>query len=213
MYWAKMLVITTVFCEATMNKNLVREVLNTSREFYPKPLPWKELYRISARHCPEICEKTDDEYLEQHYVLKVFVAFEDNTFGSFSNREVLDPPQALMAVVEYLKELKLVTTDETYGGQMIPDVKITAKGIDHLEDDGGLSAILNTVTVKFDIESTRELLASGLFSMGVPEEKKGILRQALEGATTDTIKELVKSVLRNPKGAMDAAQNLLNVVF
>jgi hypothetical protein len=49
--------------------------------------------------------------------------------------------------------------------------------------------------------------------MGVPEEKKGILRQALEGATTDTIKELVKSVLRNPKGAMDAAQNLLNVVF
>lgn len=93
------------------------------------------------------------------------------------------------------------------------DYRITVKGIDFLEDDGGLSAILNTVTVKFDIESTRELLANGLLSMGVPEEKKGILRKAIEGATTETIKELVKSVLKNPKGAMEAAQNLLNVVF
>jgi len=92
-------------------------------------------------------------------------------------------------------------------------MSITPKGIDFLEDDGGLSTILNTVTVKFDVESTRKLLTSGLLSMGVPEEKEGILRSAIKGATTDTIKELMESVLKNPMGAINAARNLLGVVF
>lgn len=97
--------------------------------------------------------------------------------------------------------------------QHLWDYKITVKGIDFLADDGGLSAILNTVTVKFDIENTRELLTSGLLSMGFPEKKKGVLRTAIEGATTETIKDLVKGVLSNPAGAIDLAQSLLKIVF
>ena len=42
----------------------------------------------------------------------------------------------------------------TWGG-----ARITAKGIDFLEDDGGLSAILGVVTVKLHADTLREMLA------------------------------------------------------
>ncbi len=39
----------------------------------------------------------------------------------------------------------------------ILSARITAKGIDFLEDDGGISSILNTVTVKFNPDDIRRL--------------------------------------------------------
>jgi hypothetical protein len=49
---------------------------------------------------------------------------------------------------------------------------ITAEGLDFLEDDGGLSAILRTVTVRFDAENLRSLIEQKILSLSLLQEKK-----------------------------------------
>lgn len=68
---------------------------------------------------------------------------------------------------------------------------ITARGLDFLEDDGGLSAVLGTVTVKLHGDTIRELLASKIEALDLPAAEKKSLRSqlatlpatALQGAT------------------------------
>lgn len=70
--------------------------------------------------------------------------------------------------------------------------KITHKGLDFIADDGGLSAILNTVTVKLHNDTLRDLLISKINSADLPEaEKKSLVDhikelpgEALSEATT-----------------------------
>jgi hypothetical protein len=83
-----------------------------------------------------------------------------------------------------------------YGGS-----SITAKGLDFLEDDGGLSAILGIVTVKVHADTLREMLNNKIDSVPIaPEEKlslKKIIRQLSETALKDTTSELVKIGLQH----------------
>ncbi|SFB38362.1 hypothetical protein SAMN03159488_03419 [Pseudomonas sp. NFIX10] len=73
----------------------------------------------------------------------------------------LGDPKFCMGNLYYLRELGLVTLlDSEYidGGRAIHCATITAKGIDFIEDDGGVSAILGTVTVKLHEETLRQLI-------------------------------------------------------
>lgn len=95
----------------------------------------------------------------------------------------------------YLEELGLVTITPLSNGGAIGTVKITAKGIDFLEDDGGLTAILNTVTVKFDVDNVRELVETGLLKANVPEEKKSALKEALRNAPGTVFQKITDKLL------------------
>ena len=98
----------------------------------------------------------------------------------------------------YLKEQGLVegdlemsiTQDYIFGG-----VKITAKGLDFLADDGGISAILGTVVVRLHTESIKELLLMRIEASDASTEKKSWLKQQIETASSETIKNIVGLIL------------------
>ena len=75
----------------------------------------------------------------------------------------------------YLEEHRLCSSgllagiDEnySYGG-----ARITAIGLDFLEDDGGLSAILKTVTIKVHADTLRDMFNSKIETSALPQTEK-----------------------------------------
>lgn len=75
--------------------------------------------------------------------------------------------------------------------------KITKKGLDFIADDGGLSAILNIVTVKLHADTIRKMLSSKIATQDISHDQKmtllqrvkGASEKALEAATTDLIQK------------------------
>ena len=81
------------------------------------------------------------------------------------------------ANLQYLAEHGLVVFDhETL---ITATVKITAKGIDFLMDDGGFSAILGVVTVKLHSDTIQALLDAKINEANIPPEEKSRLKGIL----------------------------------
>src|SRR5882672_5223716 len=63
---------------------------------------------------------------------------------------------------------------------------ITVKGLDFLQDDGGLGAILNVVTVRFEAETLRALIEAKVDASDEPPEQKSAMvtcsRMSTDGA-------------------------------
>lgn len=109
-----------------------------------------------------------------------------------------EPSEDDLANLWYLKEQGLVdgglemSITQAY---LFDGARITAKGLDFLADDGGLSAILGTVTVRIHADSIRELLLARIDSSNAPAEKKSWLKKQVETASSETIKRIVDSLL------------------
>jgi hypothetical protein len=58
--------------------------------------------------------------------------------------------------------------------------KITAAGLDFLQDDGGLTAVLNIVTVKLHADTIKDLLKTEIEKTTLPNNEKSALRQQIE---------------------------------
>lgn len=87
------------------------------------------------------------------------------------------------ANLQYLAEHGLVVFDnETL---ITATVKITAKGIDFLMDDGGLSAILGVVTVKLHSDTIQALIAAKIDQAEISDSEKSWLKKEL-GKIKDT---------------------------
>ena len=67
------------------------------------------------------------------------------------------------------------------------NIRITEDGLDFLEDDGGIGAILRTVTVKLDADQLRQILVAKVEALSIPEEKKA--------SALDTIRKLPAEIL------------------
>lgn len=99
----------------------------------------------------------------------------------------------------YLSEHGLVTQNSIakqtgFGGYFdlqINSPTITHKGLDFLADDGGLSAILNSITVKFDIEQLKDLINLKIQNSNLPIEEKSQLSQTVKELPADSIKYLI----------------------
>lgn len=91
--------------------------------------------------------------------------------------------------------------------------KITARGLDFLADDGGLTAILGTVTVKLHDDTIRELIAVRIEQSDLhPEEKAGLLTQlkALRGESVKHLTmKLLDAGLENAPKALPVIQKFL----
>lgn len=72
---------------------------------------------------------------------------------------------------------------------------ITHKGMDFLADDGGLSAILNVVTVKFEATTLKAILANHINHSDLPEEKKKTMLDTLDELPAESIKHLTTKLL------------------
>lgn len=94
----------------------------------------------------------------------------------------------------YLEEHELVELDaKTVALNAPPQIysaKITAKGLDFLEDDGGLGAILNTITIKFDPDDLRQLLFQKIEKNNIPEDTKETIKNIIKNAPADSLKVL-----------------------
>jgi hypothetical protein len=129
--------------------------------------------------------------------------------------------QSFLFNLNYLVGHKLVTRPEPIYSRYFDHTetpnayRITSKGIDFLEDDGGLSAILNTVTVKFDVENVRSLVEAGLLRTNVPEEKQGALRKAIKeapGTVLQTaVSKMVEKGMSDPVGTAKAVAGLFGI--
>lgn len=106
--------------------------------------------------------------------------------------------KAFAANLVYLQEHGLVepkrVSAEGSRIQVIPP-KITAKGLDFLADDGGLTAILEVVTVKIHDDTLRQLLAARIDRMPGTEAEKAPLRQALKNLPATAGKALLDKLV------------------
>ncbi|MGM3389170.1 hypothetical protein KXR94_16115 [Stutzerimonas stutzeri] len=92
----------------------------------------------------------------------------------------------LMANAAYLIEHGLVGGDlrmtSTGRGDFLPTkLALTANGLDFLEDDGGLTAVLGTLTVRLHADSVRDLLAKQIEASELEDSVKSQLIAEGEG--------------------------------
>ncbi|HCA23620.1 MAG TPA: hypothetical protein DEP32_05570 [Pseudomonas sp.] len=92
-------------------------------------------------------------------------------------------PIHLLRNLTYLREHDLVTGSFSVNRDALAPsmVGITAKGIDFIEEDGGLSAILGVVTVRLHADTVRDLL----------------LAQIEEADAESSVKEQLKATVNN----------------
>ena len=91
-------------------------------------------------------------------------------------------------------------------------VKITPKGIDYLEPDGGLSASLGVITVKLHSDTIQQLLAAKIEQSNIPAEDKSRLKTMLGKMGDTALAKLVeKAIDAIPAAAAVAAiQSIIN---
>ena len=114
----------------------------------------------------------------------------------------------LFANLYYLFEHGLIFTDRY--PHPLPNepsflsVKITADGLDFLQDDGGISAMRNTVTVRFDAEEIRTVLAEKVAVSDLPKPERDRLTHAVRSLPAEALRQLTRRVLdRAIKGLPD----------
>ena len=118
--------------------------------------------------------------LDRELQLEVLRALRESYPRSMTEVELPDVPW-LQQNLWYLHELGLIDGEkfESFNGQFIGVTKVTAKGLDFLEDDGGLSAILGTITVRFDAEDLRTAMAARVEASELPVEEKRRVTHAI----------------------------------
>jgi len=103
-----------------------------------------------------------------------------------------------IANLYYLREHGLIeaSLDRTLSGAFVfGGASITAKGLDFLADDGGLSSILGTVTVKLHADSIKELIASRIDSSDLPDVEKSWLKEQIDMMSSESLKTITKALV------------------
>ncbi|SDF69254.1 hypothetical protein SAMN05216571_101239 [Onishia taeanensis] len=101
--------------------------------------------------------------------------------------------------------------DEPFGPRV--QGTITAAGIDFLEDDGGLSAILGTVTVRLHADTIRDLVAAKIADSDTPPSEKRRLLDALKRMPEEGLKRLSTRLIdEGLSSAPGAWQSLLQML-
>lgn len=101
--------------------------------------------------------------------------------------------------MKYLHEHGLITgptPDCGYGARFCSIApNITKEGIDFLEDDGGISAILRTVTIRLDADNIHRLIENKIIASSLPESQKKTLTDKLKGFSSEALKHLTLKLL------------------
>lgn len=120
-----------------------------------------------------------------------------------------------LATAHYLAEHGLVAIDTTQvmgEGLILTGIRITAAGLDFLADDGGLSAVLGVVTIRFEAETLRALIEARLDAAAPPEQVSALkrhLRTMTDAALKRAVDELVRLGLSHLPDPMSWLHRLL----
>ena len=92
-----------------------------------------------------------------------------------------------------IETLKAHSLDRPFA--TVIDFKITCRGIDLLADDGGLSAILGVVKIKFHQESLKDSIAGWIKEESMPQPEKHRWISALGSLSSSGTKYLVRKLI------------------
>lgn len=113
----------------------------------------------------------------------------------------------------YLEEHGLVESGVKLGFNSetvtVTQARITARGMDFLEEDGGLGAVLGTVTIKIHEDTLREILERKILESDAPAEEKSRLAQAVKGLSAEAIKHLTLKLLDEGLASLPGAIALI----
>ncbi|MFH7805463.1 hypothetical protein [Acinetobacter sp. BSP-53] len=121
--------------------------------------------------------------------------------------------EKLVRELKYLEESKLLHHESIIIGIdnniSFGIIKITNKGLDFIQSDGGISAILNVVTVRFESDTLTALIATRINESDLPEDDRNKLVEAVKELPSDGIKHLMTKVL--DKG-VENIPNLVRII-
>ena len=120
--------------------------------------------------------------------------------------------QVVAANLFYLQEHGLIKVRgqlATDGGLVYQGGSITAKGMDFLADDGGLSAILGVVTIKLHDDTIKALIEARILASNLPEPEKKRLIDRLRELRAETTKHLV---LKLVDLGLDKSQEAIDLI-
>ena len=113
--------------------------------------------------------------------------------------------------LHYLYEQGLLTGHQpkTSIPHPVDNVRITVRGLDFLEDDGGIGAILRTVTVRLDADQLRQILTTKVQALSISEEKKTSALNTIRKLPAEILNKLV---MRLVERGIDNLPNLLQLI-
>lgn len=113
-----------------------------------------------------------------------------------------DAYRKFVANLAYLEAHRLISERSVLMPKTIGDYEgqpylssITHIGMDFLADDGGLSAILGVVTIKFEAEQFRIILESMILSSSLPTERKQTMIDMLRELPAESIRHLTTRIV------------------
>jgi hypothetical protein len=139
-----------------------------------------------------------DRNLQRELLSKIALCYPERERGIFANDVSDDDEKKIIANLLYLQEHGLVEsglTQSLSGNYTTIGSKITAKGMDFLADDGGLSAILGVVTIRLHDDTIRELIALKIQDSDLPQPDKHRLLDQLRELRGESIKHLTMKLL------------------
>lgn len=82
----------------------------------------------------------------------------------------------------------------------IVNVTITAKGLDFLEPSGGLTALMNTRTIRFDEETLRQVMQVAIDTLDATQETKQTLAAKVRTLPIEALKAGALKLIGTRKG-------------
>lgn len=104
----------------------------------------------------------------------------------------------LIVNASYLHQHGLIEAHFAHGmgvTHALAAAKATHRGMDFLADDGGLSAVLGVVTVRFEADTLRALIARHIDESDAEPGIKARLKSALQDLAADGLKDATKALL------------------
>ncbi|MDB6454691.1 hypothetical protein [Falsirhodobacter sp. 20TX0035] len=139
-------------------------------------------------------ELLDREY--QLHLMRRFAEFYPQT--PILRREFPDRDNKFNVNVMYLTEnglLKSEWIEPLHGGKQPTTVEITARGLDFLQDDGGLSTILNVMTVRLHDDTIRQLLIAKVNASDAEASAKDQMIAAIKALPAASLTSLAQKAM------------------
>ena len=100
------------------------------------------------------------------------------------------------------------------GERVVVQATCTARGLDFLAEDGGLTAVLGVVTVRLEAETLKALLTAKVDASDLPAEEKSRIKTLLQKASEEGLKKaatlLVEQAVKYAPDALRLLQTALS---
>lgn len=75
------------------------------------------------------------------------------------------------------------------------EITITSAGLDHVSEDGGLTAELGVITIRIEADTLQALLAAQIEMTDAPKHEKNLLRQQLQALSKEGHQRLASQLI------------------